>query len=261
MARKIVVTSGKGGVGKTTVCANLGIALSKKGFRVALIDLDFGLNNLDVTLGMENDAIFDLYDVFQGRCRPRQALLKNEKYPNLYLLPSDSIRTYSSISGQNVKLIIDSIEHSFDYIFIDCPAGIDSGFHRAVSAVSEAFVVTTPSLSSLKDADKVINILNSYKLKFVGLIVNRARGDLMLGNKMMTPEEICFSLKTELIGVIPEEDYVFLNASSLPKNSESFKAFSLLAGNIISNKKKFYDVTKKYSGFWGSIRKGLKKTL
>jgi len=130
-----------------------------------------------------------------------------------------------------------------------------------VSAVSEAFVVTTPSLSSLKDADKVINILNSYKLKFVGLIVNRARGDLMLGNKMMTPEEICFSLKTELIGVIPEEDYVFLNASSLPKNSESFKAFSLLAGNVISNKKKFYDVTKKYSGFWGSIRKGLKKTL
>ena len=262
MARKIVITSGKGGVGKTTVCANLGIILSKSGYRVALIDLDFGLNNLDVALCMEKQAVFDLYDVFCGRCRPKQALMVNKKFPNLYVLPSDSIKSYSNISGQNIKLIMETLEPSFDFIFLDCPAGIDAGFHRAVSAVNEAFIITTPNFASLKDADKVQCILESYKLKYVGLIINRARGDLMLDNKMMSPQDIGLLLKSELLGILPEEDDVFLsNGKELPKNSDSRKAYNILAGNITGGKRKMFDATKKYTGFWGSIRKGLKGNL
>ena len=262
MARKIVITSGKGGVGKTTVCANLGIALAKSGYRVALIDLDFGLNNLDVTLCVEKQTVFDLYDVFCGRCRPKQALISNKKFPNLFLLPSDSIKSYSNISGQNIKVVIQTIEPSFDFIFIDCPAGIDVGFHRAVSAVNEAFIVTTPNFSSLKDADKVLSILNGYKLKNIGLIVNRVRGDLIADNKMMMPQDIGLLLKTELLGILPEEDDVFLsNGKELPKNSDSRRAYGILAENIVAGKRKIFDTTRKYTGFWGSIRKGLKGNL
>ena len=262
MARKIVVTSGKGGVGKTTVCANLGIVLSRSGYRVALIDLDFGLNNLDVTLCMEKQAVFDLYDVFCGRCRPKQALLSNKNFPNLYLLSSDSIKSYANISGQNIKIIVETLEPSFDYIFIDCPAGIDIGFHRAISAVNEAFIVATPNFASLKDADKVLSILESYKLNYVGLIVNRVRGDLIVGNKMMLPQDIGSLLKTELLGILPEEDEVFLsNGRELPKNSDSKKAYLILADNITGGKRKIFDTTSKYTGFWGGIRKGLKGSL
>ena len=262
MARKIVITSGKGGVGKTTVCANLGIVLSKSGYRVALIDLDFGLNNLDVALCIERQTVFDLYDVFCGRCRPKQAFISHRNFPNLYVLPSDSIKSYANISGQNIKLILEAIEPSFDFIFLDCPAGIDVGFHRAVSAVNEAFIVTTPNFASLKDADKVLSILESYKLKNVGLIVNRVRGDLIVGNKMMMPQDIGLLLKSELLGILPEEDDVFLSSGKeLPKNSDSKKAYAVLSENITAGKRKIFDTTSKYTGFWGCIRKGLKGNL
>ena len=257
-----MITSGKGGVGKTTVCANVGVFLSKIGYRVALLDLDFGLNNLDVVLGLEKEVVFDLNDVLSGRCRPKQALIKDKYRPNLYVLPSDSIKSYSGISGQNIKLIVESLEPSFDYIFLDCPAGIDVGFHRAVAAVNEAFVVTTPSITSLRDADKVISILETYKLDFTGLIINRVRGDLILGNKMMLPQDIGSLLKTEILGILPEEDEIFLNfGKDLPRKSDSKKAYALLAENIAENKRRIFDATKKYTGFWGSIRKGLKGSL
>lgn len=138
MAKKIVITSGKGGVGKTTVAANLGLNLSKYGFRVVLIDLDFGLNNLDVVLGVENDVLYDLSDVFAGRCRVKQALVQHKLYPNLFVLPSDKIRSFSCVGGQNVKLVLEKLSGYFDYMLIDCPAGIDAGFHRAISCVEQA---------------------------------------------------------------------------------------------------------------------------
>lgn len=262
MARKIVITSGKGGVGKTTITANLGIALSNLGLRVALLDTDFGLNNLDVVMGVENRVIYDLKDVVSGRCRIRQALIQDNERKNLFILPSGTIRSNSEISGQNIKLIIENISASFDYVLIDCPAGIDIGFHRAMSCADEAIIVATPTLTSLRDADKVINVVKSYKLENSHIVINRARGDLIMSEKMMTPLDIKEVLKGEIIGILPEEDVVFLSCGySLPKSSDSFKAYKMLAQNLHKGTRKFFNVTSKYSGFFGSIRRGIKRSI
>lgn len=262
MARKIVITSGKGGVGKTTVTANLGISLASLGQRVCLIDIDFGLNNLDVVMGLEHKVVYNMVDVLDGRCRIKQALIQDNNRKNLYILPSGSIDGAHRITGQNIKLLVETIEPLFDYVFFDCPAGIDLGFHRAVSCANEAIVVTTPGLTSLRDADKVVSILNSYKLDSVSLVVNRARGDLIMADKMLNPLDVQALLKIDLIGVLPEEDVVFLtNGYSLPKKSDSAKAYKILSINIHKGNKKIFNTTKKYSGFFGSIRRSIKKSI
>ena len=262
VAKKIVITSGKGGVGKTTVTANLGIALSAFGNRVALIDVDFGLNNLDVVMGIERYVVYDMKDVLEGRCRVKQALVQDRKHKNLYVLPSDKLKSSSDFGGQNVKLVIEGISASFDYVLIDCPAGIDVGFHRAVSCADSAIVVATPTLSSLRDADKVISILKSYRLDNVSIVVNRARGDLILREKTLNYSDVQGVLKTEILGVLPEDDAVFLSCGySLPKSSDSFKAYKMLADNIVSGNRKIFNETRKYSGFFGSIRRNIKKSV
>ena len=262
MSRVIVLTSGKGGVGKTTVTANLGIALASMGQRVCLVDIDFGLNNLDVVMGVENRVVYNIIDVLEGRCRVKQALVQDMNRKNLFVLPSGRCDFCHNVSGQNIKLLVESFAPLFDYVFFDCPAGIDVGFHRAVSCADEAIVVTTPSLTSLRDADKVISIINSYKLNKVNLIVNRARGDLIMSDKMLTPFDIQALLKIDLIGVLPEEDTVFLsNGYALPKRSDSGRAYKILAGNVHKGTKKIYNTTKKYSGFFGSIRRSIKRSI
>ena len=262
MARKIVVTSGKGGVGKTTVTANLGASLANLGARVVMVDADFGLNNLDVVTGVENRIVFDLSDVIEGRCRAKQALVQDVRRKNLFVLPSGGIRAGSGISGASIKLVVESLAPLFDYVLLDCPAGLDAGFHRAVACAEEAIVVATPTLTSLRDADKTVTALKSYRLKSVGLVVNRVRGDLMMSERMMFPKDVESLLSTELIGVIPEEDAVFLcGGTELPKNSESQKAFTMLAKNLHKGVKKIYDPTKKYSGFFGSIRRSIKRSV
>ena len=262
MARKIVVTSGKGGVGKTTVTANLGRALAGLGLRVALIDVDFGLNNLDVVMGVEGRVMYDMVDLYEGRCRIKQALVQCDDRKNLYVLPSGNAGLSPSISGQIIKDIVDNISVLFDYILIDCPAGIDVGFHRAVSSADEALLVVTPNIPSLRDADKVVSILKSYKLNSVCLVINRARGDLMLEEKMMMPKDIGDLLKTDVVGVLPEEDDVFLSVGySLKSKSDSSKAYRLLANNLHNGNRKIFDVIKKYNGFFGSIRRSLKNSI
>ena len=177
-------------------------------------------------------------------------------------MPSGHSGLSSTISGQNIKLIIENLSQLFDYVLIDCPAGIDLGFHRAVSCADEAIIVATPNITSLRDADKVISVLNSYKLNKINLIVNRARGDLILNEKMMMPYDIQSLLKTELIGVLPEEDAVFLSSGyKLPSKSDSYKAYKILANNVHFGAKKVFDVTNKYSGFFGSIRRRIKKSV
>lgn len=257
MARRIVLTSGKGGVGKTTVTANLGAQLSRMGYRVLICDTDFGLNNIDVVTGVETLIVYDIIDVIEGRCRPKQALVQHTVYKNLYILSSNHSVPNRYISPQAVKLVLDSLAPQFDFILIDCPAGIDDGFHRAVSSAEEALVVTTPHISSLRDADKVISVLNSYQLRGIHLVINMARGDLMMNREILSPKEICDILKIPLIAIIPDEDAIFLNSAG----GDGARAFKLLAGNILDGRHKIYDVTKKYSGIFGSIRRSLKKTL
>ncbi len=262
MARKIVITSGKGGVGKTTVTANLGMQLALMGQRVVMLDIDFGLNNLDVVMGLENKVVYDLSDVLSGRCRMKQALVQDLNKKNLYVLPSGGLNSTMEISGQNIKIIVENLSPLFDYVLLDCPAGIDVGFHRAISCADEAIVVTTPNLTSLRDADKVLTIINSYKLKSTKLVINRVRGDLILDDKMMTPANIQALLKTEIIGVLPEEDVVFLSTGyGVPLRSDSGKAYKFMAQNLHKGTKKIFDTTSKYSGFFGSIRRGIKKSV
>ncbi len=262
MSRKIVITSGKGGVGKTTVTANLGLALASLGQRVCLVDIDFGLNNLDVVLGIENKVVYDISDVLEGRCRIKQALVQENNKKNLYVLPSGSVEASARISGQSIKLLVENISGLFDYVLFDCPAGIDIGFHRAVSCADEAIIVTTPNLTSLRDADKVISILNSYKLDKINLVINRVRGDLIMSEKMLMPSDIKQLLKIDLLGVLPEEDAVFLSSGySLPKKSQSEKCYKYLASNLHKGTNKIFDVTNKYSGFFGSIRRSIKKSI
>jgi septum site-determining protein MinD len=155
-----------------------------------MIDVDFGLNNLDVIVGVERKIVFDIVDVVEGRCRLRQALVQSDKYKNLFVLSSGKSGLANSVTGQNIKLIIESMNLAFDYILIDCPAGIDLGFHRAVSCADEAIIVVTAGATSLRDADKISAILKSYKMDKISVVVNRVRGDLILGSKVMTPFDI-----------------------------------------------------------------------
>ncbi len=256
MARKIVVTSGKGGVGKTTVAVQLSAQLAKKGQRVALCDADFGLNNVDISAGVEGLVTYDLVDVIEGRCRAKQALVKHPLYPNLFILTSGQVAPERYVSPQAMKLVLDGISPLFDFIVVDCPAGIDEGFHRAVATADEAIVVTSPHISSLRDADKVITLLKSYQLSSLSVVVNKIRGDLLLGGECLSPKEIVELLKTPLLGVLPEEYGIY--EGDLTNLHPSFK---LMASNLLTGKKKLYDVTKKYSGLLGNLRRALKKKL
>ena len=262
MARKIVVTSGKGGVGKTTVTANLGLSLAGLKKKVLLCDLDLGLNNLDIVTGVEGKVVYDLSDVLDGRCRIRQAIVESDNRNFLYVLPSGNANGIGEVSGQSVKLLLESVANFFDFILIDCPAGIDAGFHRAVSLSDEAIVVATPSLTSIRDANRVVSVLESYKLKKISLIVNRARGDLMMDQRMIFPEDVSKILNIELLGVVPEEDSVFLSVGGcLPKTGGAYKSYKLIADNLMKGKNRIYDATKKYSGLFGSIRRKIRSEI
>ena len=208
MARKIVITSGKGGVGKTTVAANLGMRLSVMGERVVLADTDFGLNNIDVVCGVENRIVYDIVDAIEGRCRPKQALVQHPEYPNLFVLASNHTDPNKYISPQTVRLILDNLAPRFDYILIDSPAGIDSGFHRAAACAEEALLVTTPHISALRDADRVAGILSGYRFSFSGLVVNLVRRERRRG-ELLSPEEIAATLRLPLVASLPEDDKVF----------------------------------------------------
>ena len=263
MARKIVMTSGKGGVGKTTVCANLGIQLAKLGFRVVLLDVDIGLNNLDVVMGVENQVIFDITDVIMGKCRPKQALVQDKNISSLYVLPSAHSYNKSNILGEHIKNVIDQLDSSFDYILIDCPAGVEAGFHRAVFPANEALIVVTPHLSSIRDADKVVGLLDEYHIDFKGLVINRMRGDLLLNGDMMTIESIVRALNLPLLGVIPEDDAIGTSCSlgGRLQSVESARAFTLLSENIHNGSKKIFDCTYKYRGLMGFFKRSIKKRV
>lgn len=256
MARKIVFTGGKGGVGKTTVCANLGATLAKKGQRVLICDADFGLNNVDVVCGVEGQSTYDVVDVIEGRCRAKQALIRHPDFPTLYILSSNRSAPERYVSPQALKAVLDGIEGSFDFLLIDSPDGVEEGFHRACACASEALVVTTPHITSLRDADKAIALLKSYELQGVGLIVNRVRGDKLLSGESLTPEEVSELLSLPLIGVVPERDSLEFGSFF-----GGGKPFQLLAHNLFFKKKKILDATKPYAGFFGAIRRSLRKNL
>ncbi len=242
-----MVTSGKGGVGKTTVTATLGRKLALVGYKVVLVDGDVGLNNLDVVTGIERRVVYDISDVLQGRCRAFQALVGDAESP-MKILPSS--RDCAQITAQAFRNIVDGL-CEFDFVIVDCPAGIEHGFHRAVSACDEAIVVTTPSASAIRDADKVISLLASYRLKDVSLVVNRVRADMIARGEMLSASEISSLLHLVPIGVIPDDDMITLyqQLGTIPEHAISNRAYDYLAKNVAQNSKIFVDVTPKRR-FW-----------
>ena len=208
MENVIVVTSGKGGVGKTTTVANLGAGLAHRGQKVALIDTDIGLRNLDVVLGLENRIVYDLVDVVEGTCRLRQALIKDKRFDGLYLLPAAQTRDKLAVNPEQMVKLIAEMEQDFDYILIDCPAGIEQGFKNAVAGAKSAIVVTVPEVSAVRDADRIIGLLSAAGIDDTQLLVNRMRPDMVRRGDMLGLDDTLDILGIDLIGVVPEDERI-----------------------------------------------------
>ncbi len=205
MSRVVVITSGKGGVGKTTITANLGTALSQLNRKVCLIDADFGLRNLDLLLGLEQRVVYTIIDVLAGECTIDKALVKDKRSPGLYLLPAAQNRTKEAITPEQMKQIISKLNNSFDYVLVDCPAGIEMGFRNAIAAAQEALIVTTPEVAAVRDADRVVGLLESEEMKSIHLIVNRLRPEMVQLDEMISVEDIVDLLVVPLIGIVPDD--------------------------------------------------------
>ena len=210
MSEVIVITSGKGGVGKTTSTANIGIGLARMNKKVVLIDTDIGLRNLDVVMGLENRIVYNLVDVTEGNCRIRQALIKDKHCPTLYLLPAAQTRDKSSVSPEQMRKLVDDLKPIFDYVILDSPAGIEQGFRNACAAADRALVITTPEVSAIRDADRIIGLLESDGLKKIDLIINRIRPDMVKRGDMMSVEDVTDILSASLIGAIPDEEAIVI---------------------------------------------------
>ena len=210
MSEVIVITSGKGGVGKTTTTANVGTGLAQLNKKVVLIDTDIGLRNLDVVMGLENRIVYNLVDVVEGNCKIKQALIKDKKYPELYLLPSAQTRDKTSVSPEQMKKLTDELREEFDYILLDCPAGIEQGFKNAIAGADRAIVVTTPEVSAIRDADRIIGLLEANEVKKTELIVNRLRMDMVKRGDMMSVEDVCDILAIPLLGAVPDDEHIVI---------------------------------------------------
>ena len=208
MGEVIVITSGKGGVGKTTTTANLGSALALRGKKVALVDTDIGLRNLDVVMGLENRIVYDIVDVVEEKCKLRQALIKDKRFNELFLLPAAQTRDKSAVNEEQMRALTDKLKEEFDYILIDCPAGIEQGFKNAIAGADRAIVVTTAEISAIRDADRIIGLLESSDIKNPELVVNRLRPNMVKKGEMMDVEDIVDLLSIDLIGVVPDDEYI-----------------------------------------------------
>ena len=231
MSEVIVITSGKGGVGKTTSTANIGTGLAKLGKSVVMIDTDIGLRNLDVVMGLENRIVYNLVDVVEGNCRMKQALIKDKRYSNLYLLPSAQTRDKTAVNPEQMKKLIDELRPEFDYILLDCPAGIEQGFKNAIAAADRALIVTTPEVSAIRDADRIIGLLEANDIHKINLIVNRLRMDMVKRGDMMSIEDVIDILAIDLIGAVPDDEHIVIATNQ----GEPLAGDSSLAGTAYMN--------------------------
>lgn len=238
MGEAIVITSGKGGVGKTTTTANIGTALALLDKKVCLIDTDIGLRNLDVVMGLENRIIYDIVDVVEERCRLNQAMIRDKRFEYLSLLPAAQTSDKSAITGEGMKKIIKELKQEFDYIVIDCPAGIEQGFQNAIAGADKAIIVTTPEKSSVRDADRIIGLLEKEDIEPSKLIINRIRNHMMKNGDMIEVEDIVQLLAIDLIGIVADDEEVIKASNkgepvALEPNSKASIAYRNIARRIL----------------------------
>ena len=256
MSEVIVVTSGKGGVGKTTTCANVGTGLAKLGKKVLLIDTDIGLRNLDVVMGLENRIVYNLVDVAEGKCRAKQAMIKDKRHPGLCLLPSAQTRDKTAVKPEQMVKLIDQLKNQFDYIILDCPAGIEQGFKNAIAGANRALVVTTPEVSAIRDADRIIGLLEANEIHRMDLIINRIRQDMIKRGDMMSSEDVVDILSLPLIGRVPDDENVVIATNQgeplVGSNTLAGKAYQNICYRIIGEEVPFMDFDKGVS-FWTRV--------
>ncbi len=238
MSKVIVVTSGKGGVGKTTTTANIGTGLAMSGNKVVVIDADIGLRNLDVVMGLENRIVYDIVDVVEGVCRLKQGLIKDKRHDGLYLLPAAQTKDKTAISPEQMTELCDKLKELFDYIIIDCPAGIEQGFKNAVAGADTAYIVTTPEISAVRDADRIIGLLESQGLRNPKLIINRIRQDMVEKGDMMNIEDMIEILAIDLLGVVPDDESIVISTNKgepiiMDEKAKSGQAYKNITRRIL----------------------------
>ena len=262
MGEVIVVTSGKGGVGKTTTTANLGSALALRGKKVVLIDTDIGLRNLDVVMGLENRIVYDIVDVVEEKCKLKQALIKDKRFKELFLLPAAQTRDKSAVNEEQMKELTGKLKEEFDYIIIDCPAGIEQGFKNAIAGADRALVVTTPEVSAIRDADRIIGLLEANEIKKIELIVNRLRMDMVKRGDMMSIEDVHEILAIDLIGAVPDDEQIVISTNQgeplVGSDSLAGQAYLNICKRIMGEEVPLLDLESK-NGVWSKFVSLFKK--
>lgn len=258
MGESIVVTSGKGGVGKTTTSANLGMGLAMHGKRVALVDADIGLRNLDVVIGLENRIVYDIVDVAEGRAKLKNALIKDKRNTNLYLLPAAQTRDKSAVSSEQMKQIISDLKEDFDYVIIDCPAGIEHGFKNAIVGADRALVITVPEVSAVRDADRIIGLLLANEISSVKLIINRIRKDMVDRGDMLDVDDMLEILSIDLMGIVPEDEGIIRSSNIgepivLNEKSRAGIAYRNIVGRIMGEEIPFDDMSEEKETFMSRL--------
>jgi septum site-determining protein MinD len=259
--RVIVVTSGKGGVGKTTTTANIATALAVMGNKVVAIDGDVGLRNLDVVMGLENRIVYTLIDALEGNCRLNQTLIRDKRTENLYMIPTAQSKTKDAVSSDQMVKVCSDLKNDFDYIFIDSPAGIEAGFKNASAGAEEALVVTTPDVSAVRDADRIIGLLESMGKSPIRLIVNRIRPHMVKRGDMLGVSDVLDILAIDLIGMVPDDESVFTSSSkgeplTLSGETQAAIAFRNIASRIMGRDVPFINLDEPQSGgFFGFLKK------
>jgi septum site-determining protein MinD len=256
-ARVITITSGKGGVGKTTATANLGIALALLGQRVVTIDADIGLRNLDVVMGLENRVVYDIVNVVEGVCRLRQALVKDKRISELYLLPAAQTRDKSAISPEDMVQVCEQMRNDYDFVLIDSPAGIEQGFRNAIAPADEVLIVTTPEVSAVRDADRIIGLVEAEEKGPARLIINRIKPDMVKRGDMLDTEDVIEILAIDLIGIVPEDEAIIISTNkgvpvTLDDKRQAGLAFRNIAHRLLGEDVPFMEI-KDTSGFLGRL--------
>jgi septum site-determining protein MinD len=259
MSEVFVVTSGKGGVGKTTTSANIGSGLAIQGKKIAMVDADIGLRNLDVVMGLENRIVYDLIDVIEGNCRLKQALIKDKRYPNLFLLPAAQTKDKNAVTPEQMQKLCDSLREEFDYIIIDCPAGIEQGFKNAIAGADKAIVVTTPEISAVRDADRIIGLLEASEIKNPMLVLNRIRPDMVKRGDMMALEDVTEILAIDILGVVPDDESIVVSTNKgepcvADMNSRAGQAFRNITRRVMGETVPLMDL-EEATGFLKKLRK------
>ncbi|MCA1056311.1 septum site-determining protein MinD [Rossellomorea aquimaris] len=261
MGEAIVVTSGKGGVGKTTTSANVGTALALQGKKVCLIDTDIGLRNLDVIMGLENRIIYDLVDVVEGRCKIHQALVKDKRFEDkLFLLPAAQTSDKSAVNPEQMKKLVTDLKQDYDYIIIDCPAGIEQGYKNAVAGADRAIVVTTPEISAVRDADRIIGLLEKEDIEPPKLVINRIRSHMMKNGEMLDVDEITAHLSIDLLGIVADDDNVIKSSNkgepiALDASSKASIAYRNIARRILGESVPLQSLDENKTGMFTKIKK------